>query len=88
MEGVRDRERERLCSMRVVITKQDCRKSEVEDENLDLIMLIEVENLIESNPINRKRQGLWFLLITILRSGSSDPSREVHKFAFESVGER
>jgi hypothetical protein len=31
-----------------------------ERENLDLIMLIEVENLIESNPINRKRQGLWF----------------------------
>lgn len=31
----------------------------VEGGNLDLIMLIGVENLIESNPINRKWQGLW-----------------------------
>lgn len=42
------------------------REKEKERKNLDLIMLIEVENLIESNPLNRKRQGLWFFSLHLL----------------------
>lgn len=60
--------------------------SEGRDEaNLDLIMLIEVENLIESNPINRKWQGLWLFSLHSHLSSTLPTLHQVPSFASSST---